>query len=111
MHYAALLHCIYTTCTYLYLVTLPMFFRFKMSKGFWDVPVRDAGKYIVGNVSLSKIPRMTGRMFEAYRARYVLPRNAGLTPLLHIVGFCIVVNYLIDYKKGHLKLDRWRKYH
>ena len=79
----------------------------KMS--FWTTPLRDVGSYIVKNFRVSQVPSYVSRSVEAYRAKYVTPKNAGMTPYWHVVGVCILVNYIIDYR--HLKHERLRKYH
>lgn len=76
---------------------------------FWNVPLRRAGQHIIENFRFSQIPSYIGQAARAYRAKYVTPKNAGLTPWWHAVGVCILVNYMIEYK--HLKKERLRKYH
>lgn len=79
-----------------------------MSEKFGDVRVRDAGQYIVKN--FRSFPQFVGRLIHTYRATYITCKNARMTPFFHIVGVCIVLNYMIDYKY-HLKYEKLRKYH
>lgn len=81
-----------------------------MSSSFSQVRVRDAGEYIVKNVRFSQISPALGRWVSAYRARFVTCKNARMTPFFHMVGVCMLLNYMIDYK-FHLKHEKVRKYH
>ena len=77
---------------------------------FGQIRVRDTGAYIEKNFRFSKIAPTMGRWVEAYRAKYITCRNARMTPFFHMVGVCMVLNYMIDYK-FHLKYEKLRKYH
>lgn len=80
-----------------------------MSGSLWDVKLRDVGQYVAKNFSLNSLSAGTVRMVTAYRAKYITCKNARMTPFWHAVGFCILLNYMVDYK--HLKQHRLRKYH
>lgn len=81
-----------------------------MSGSIWDVQVRNLGAYTAKNFSFGKIAPTVGRWVGAYRAKYVTCKNARMTPFWHLLGVCIVLNYVIDYK-FHLKHEKLRKYH
>ena len=90
---------------------LDLCFADKMSSGnIGQIRVRDAGEYVVKNVRWSGISPAIGRWISAYRAKYVTCKNARMTPFFHMVGVCMVLNYIIDYK-FHLKHEKLRKYH
>ena len=81
-----------------------------MSGGIGDVKVRNLGEYIVKNFSLRQIGSTISRGVGAYRARYITCRKAGMAPYFHMLGVCILLNYMIEYK--HLRAhESLRKYH
>ena len=80
------------------------------SGGFGQVKLRSVGEYAIKNVRFSAIPGTVGRWVGAYRARYITCKNARMTPFFHLVGVCMLMNYMIDYKY-HLKHEKLRKYH
>lgn len=77
---------------------------------FGEVKLRNAGEYVVKNFKFGLVPRYISQAFTRYQNTYVNIKNARMTPFFHFVGFCIVVNYMIDYK-FHLKYQKHRKYH
>ena len=84
-----------------------------MSEKLQEVRLRDVGRFIQRNVTTRSIvgfPKTLGRWVNIYRAKYINVKNARLTPFLHIGGFIMLVNYMIDYR-FHLKYEKWRKYH
>ena len=68
---------------------------------FGDSSLRNVGTYIAKNGSLANAVDVIGRAVNRYRAKYVVCKNARMTPFWHVVGFCMVVNYAIEYP--HLK--------
>ena len=68
---------------------------------FGDSSLRNVGSYIARNGSLTNAIDAIGRAVSRYQAKYIVCKNAKLTPFWHIVGFCMVVNYAIEYP--HLK--------
>ena len=83
--------------------------RMADSGGFGQVKVRNMGEYIGKNFRFSAIPSSISRLATSYRAKYVTCKNARMTPFFHMVGACMLLNYMIDYKY-HLKYEKMRKY-
>ena len=81
-----------------------------MSKSFGQIAVRDTGRYVAENVRFKTMFSSIGQWTSAYRAKYVTVKNARMTPFFHMVGVCMLLNYLVDYK-FHLKYEKQRKYH
>ena len=75
----------------------------------WEVRVRDVGEHVVKNFRFGSIIPFMSRMVHNYRATYITCKNARMLPFWHLVGVCMLVNYVIDYR--HLKHERLRKYH
>ena len=76
-----------------------------MSKRFWNVKIGDIPKWAKANVSLSSTVRLPATAASSYFKYY----NGSVRPMVHVVIFAIVVNYLYGYKE--LKKEAMRKYH
>ena len=68
---------------------------------FGDSSLRNVGMYIAKNSSLTNAVNAISKAVSRYHAKYVVCENAQLTSFWHVVGFCMVVNYVIEYP--HLK--------
>jgi hypothetical protein len=81
-----------------------------MSGGFGDIKIRNLGEYVVKNFSMQQMGAAISRGVRSYRAKYITCRKAGMAPYFHMLGVCIVLNYMIEYK--HLRAhESIRKYH
>lgn len=77
---------------------------------FWDMKFRNLGGWVINFLNPVTLPARTVQGFHAYKAKYVLPRNAGIRPFFHVVAVAMFLNYMIEFK--HLrKHEMFRKYH
>ena len=68
-----------------------------------DTKLRDVGEYFTKNVSKGPDHLWLGwcRIWNSYRAKYVVTKNARLTPFVHVCIAAMAINYYMDYP--HLK--------
>lgn len=76
----------------------------------WDMSLRDAIKKAFKSLHPKELPSATSRAVNAYRAKYITSRSAGIRPAVHIMAAVVLLSYATEFR--HLrKHEALRKYH
>ncbi|OCT60395.1 uncharacterized protein C17orf80 homolog [Xenopus laevis] len=74
-----------------------------------DVRMKELPTWIVNNFSIKTLPGAVQKAWGQYYSKYINVKKGGMGGLtMLLAGYCIL-SYSWNY--GHIKQDRWRRYH